>query len=144
MPSLTLGEAARLTDKSKSTITRAIKGGRLSAERRDDGSYSIDPAELSRVYRVRPPAVVASNGAPPPDETPVAKLRTQLAAAEGALGEAREALGRERETVDDLRRRLDRSEERLTAFLTSPSRDDAGSPRHWWRPWRRGIGTAGA
>ena len=50
---LTLGEAARLTRTSKTTLTRAIKAGRLSATRRDDGVYSINPAELARVYSVK-------------------------------------------------------------------------------------------
>ena len=50
---LTLGQAARLTRTSKTTLTRAIKAGRLSATRRDDGVYSIDPAELARVYSVK-------------------------------------------------------------------------------------------
>ena len=38
---LTLGQAARLTGTSKTALTRAIKAGRLSATRRDDGSYEI-------------------------------------------------------------------------------------------------------
>lgn len=54
---LTLGQAARLTGTSKTTLARAIKAGRLSAIRREDGSYSIDPAELSRVYTVTPETV---------------------------------------------------------------------------------------
>ncbi len=51
---LTLGQAARLTGTSKTTLTRAIKAGRLSASRREDGGYRIDPAELSRVYEIKP------------------------------------------------------------------------------------------
>jgi excisionase family DNA binding protein len=51
---LTLGQAAKLVGKGKTTLTRAIQAGRLSATRRDDGSYRIDPAELARVYDVRP------------------------------------------------------------------------------------------
>jgi len=46
MPLLTLGQAARLTGFGKTTLTHAIKAGRLSASRREDGSYEIDPAEL--------------------------------------------------------------------------------------------------
>ena len=46
---LTLGQAARLTGTSRTTLTRAIKAGRLSATRRDDGVYAIDPAELARL-----------------------------------------------------------------------------------------------
>jgi hypothetical protein len=50
MPVYTLGEAARASGKSKSTIAKAVKSGRVSAVRGDDGSYQIDPAELHRVY----------------------------------------------------------------------------------------------
>src|SRR6266481_1812855 len=46
----TLGEAAKRTGLSKPTIQRAIKSGKLSALRNDDGSYAIDPSELERVY----------------------------------------------------------------------------------------------
>ena len=51
---LTLGEAARLTGLGKTTITRAIKAGRLSATCRDDGAASgprlsetVAPAEAA-------------------------------------------------------------------------------------------------
>ena len=54
MPELSLSQAAKLTEKSKSTINRAIKTGKLSAIRHEDGSYSIDPAELSRVFKLEP------------------------------------------------------------------------------------------
>jgi hypothetical protein len=54
VPMLTLGGAAKLTNQSKTTLTRAIKSGKLSAIRKDDGSYEIDPSELSRVYTVTP------------------------------------------------------------------------------------------
>ncbi len=37
---------------SKLTVQRAIKSGRLSATRCDDGSYDIDPAELRLITRV--------------------------------------------------------------------------------------------
>lgn len=46
--SYTLGEAAKVVGFSKPTLSRAIKNGKLSARRLDDGSYSIDAAELER------------------------------------------------------------------------------------------------
>jgi hypothetical protein len=53
---LTLGAAARLAGVSKSTLARAIKAGRMSAaSRRDDGSYELDPAEVTRCFPLRPP-----------------------------------------------------------------------------------------
>ena len=48
--SYTLREAAAEAGCSRSTIHRAIKSGRLSARRGEDGSYAIDPAELARVF----------------------------------------------------------------------------------------------
>jgi excisionase family DNA binding protein len=50
MTTLSLREAAEQTGVSKSTIFRAIKSGRMSAAKDDDGNFLIDPAELFRVY----------------------------------------------------------------------------------------------
>lgn len=47
-----LSQSAKLTGVSKATIHRAIKSGKLSAARQEDGSYQIDPAELHRVYEI--------------------------------------------------------------------------------------------
>jgi hypothetical protein len=46
----TVGMAAKATGKSKSTISKAIKKGKISAARKPDGSYEIQPVELFRVY----------------------------------------------------------------------------------------------
>jgi len=49
---ITLGQSAKLVGRSKTALTRAIKAGKLSATRNDDGSYTVDIAELSRVYEI--------------------------------------------------------------------------------------------
>jgi len=54
MQYLTLGEAEDEVGVAKSTISRAIKAGRLSAKRNEHGHYQIDPAELFRVYPQKP------------------------------------------------------------------------------------------
>ena len=46
----TLGDAAKATGKSKATISKAIKSGRISAIKDETGTFQIDPAELHRVY----------------------------------------------------------------------------------------------
>src|SRR5262245_56254448 len=48
----TLGEAARQCGVAKGTISKAIANGKLSATRREDGSWSIDAAELARYLEV--------------------------------------------------------------------------------------------
>jgi hypothetical protein len=48
--SYTLGQAAKATGKSKMTISRAIKDGKISANKNDNGDYEIDPSELHRFF----------------------------------------------------------------------------------------------
>ena len=129
----TLGEAARAVNRSKSTLSKAIKSGRLSCMSREGGEYQISAAELYRVF----PANSNSNPeierlATPEGNGRTAVLQAQL---EGLSGEL-EQVKSER---DDLRRRLDaEAEERrkLTALLTDQTRTPAAEPE---RPARRGF-----
>lgn len=50
--SLTPAEAGKLVGRSKGAIIKAIHDGRLSAEREVNGSFTIQPVELFRVYPV--------------------------------------------------------------------------------------------
>ena len=108
----TLGEAAKATGISKASISRAINNGRISATKKDDGSFSIEPVELHRVY---PPKSAA-----PVTETTAGTMRNGdadtrngsdsnvlQARIDAALEELRDREG----TIDDLRHRLDRSDE---------------------------------
>ena len=97
----TLGTAAKATGKSKPTIQRAIKSGRMSATRKDDGSYEIDPAELHRVFQ---PVMSDSNKTDDmkQSETPSGD-RVLLGQVEVLREFVRELQGER----DDLRRRLD-------------------------------------
>lgn len=47
---LTLGQAAKEAGKSKATISKYLKNGKLSYLSKDDNGYQIDPAELFRVF----------------------------------------------------------------------------------------------
>jgi hypothetical protein len=46
----TLGTAAKATGKSRTAILRAIKTGKISALKDENGYYQIDASELFRVY----------------------------------------------------------------------------------------------
>jgi excisionase family DNA binding protein len=46
----TLQEAAEATGLNRSTIFRAIRAGKISAVRNEQGTWQIEPAELHRVY----------------------------------------------------------------------------------------------
>lgn len=47
---LTMGQAAKQASVSKTTLSRAVNSGKLSAEKQSNGSYLIDPSELFRVF----------------------------------------------------------------------------------------------
>ena len=47
---LTLGEAAKQTGVSKTTLSRAVKSGKLSIKAREGNSYKIDPMDLFNVF----------------------------------------------------------------------------------------------
>lgn len=124
MPELSLSQAAKLTGKSKSTINRSIKTGKLSAIRHEDGSYSIDPAELSRAFNLEPQEGAKRSDAEP-DGT---RLLERLEALEAMLN-------REREIVADLKEDRDRWRQQATALLID-QRANTPVRTKWW-PWRR-------
>ena len=124
MPELSLSQAAKLTGKSKSTINRAIKTGKLSATRHEDGSYSIDPAELSRAFGIEP-----SDGAKRSDAEPDGtRLLERIEALESMLS-------REREISADLKEDRDRWRQQAISFLND-QRSIALTGSRWW-PWRK-------
>jgi hypothetical protein len=47
---LTLTQAAQQANRTRSTLFKAIKSGRLSASKDEQGHFLIDPSELNRVY----------------------------------------------------------------------------------------------
>ena len=121
-----LAEAATASGKSKMTIQRAIKSGKLSASRRDDESYDIDPSELHTVF---PPVSVleAKNDNKVRDDIPndMMVLRLELKVRDEKIASIEAERERERHQlesqIDDLRQRLDSEGEerrRLTALLT--------------------------
>ena len=135
-----LSQAAKETGRGKSSIHRAIKSGKLSARRHEDGTYSIDAAELFRAF---PPAL--SEPVPEQDLEPHQEPSATPSAAEEVLRVRVEMLTiqleREQETVADLRARLDAEaaeRRRLTALLThqeqksEPLPASAPPPRRWF------------
>ena len=58
--SYTLGEAAIACGKSKSTLSKAIKSGKISAFKNDHGAFEIEPSELFRLYPPTPPPIEQS------------------------------------------------------------------------------------
>jgi hypothetical protein len=146
MTAYTLGMAARAVGRAKSTLSKDIKRGKISATRNLDGSVTIDASELFRVYPMRaaettqPTAAraVGSNDSQPVAGAPDTRVGLEL---------LRERVAEQAAIIADLQRRLDASEderrrvqERLTGLLThrqvgSVPATGSGVRRPWWRRW---------
>ena len=143
MAEMSLAQAAALTGKSKSTLTRAIKSGRMSAVRRADGTFGLDPSELLRVY---PGAVRgASDGASRTDDpvAPDAAQQTENKALRDDLARAEQRAAVAEALADERARALEAAERNLAdlrRMLPPPASlevhpTSAKPPRVWWRFW---------
>lgn len=117
----TLGEAAKATGISKASISRAINSGRISATKKDDGSFSIEPVELHRVYPPKSAAPVSST------DHETIRNTSDSNVLQARLDAALEQLRDRDRTVEDLRHRLDQADEerreaqaRVIGLLTGP------------------------
>ncbi|WP_139166815.1 DNA-binding protein [Paracoccus chinensis] len=122
----TLGEAARATGKSKATISKAIKNGRISAVKDESGTFHIDPAELHRVY----PSTVSNEHEETQDKP------TENTVNEGLIRElqarleaAQERLADKETVISDLREDRDKWRQQATALLA----DQRPKERFWAR-----------
>lgn len=119
----TLNEAAKAVGKSKTTIHRAIKSGKISASKLESGAYAIDPSELHRVFQVGPVERTIRNDTGHP-ETTSETLRIQLETLEKERERERQQL---EDTIADLREDRDRWRQQASALL-----EDKRPKRRWF------------
>jgi hypothetical protein len=134
-----LQSAATACGVNRSTILRAIKGGRISASKDELGAWVIEPVECHRVYPLV--AVDGANAVAVPDRAPrdsatdalVSELRGMIA-----------RMGQEHErAIGDLQRDRDEWREQAKRLaLGAPKAEEAPEkPRPWsWR-WLRSTGS---
>lgn len=112
---LTLGQAAKLTGKSKSTLSAAIKNGKLTARRLGAG-YEIEPSELFRVYEKVMELPTAPN--PKPDTSMSVEERLKMAALEKDLHYTKEMLAKSEEDKQEMKTDRDKWRQQATLFIT--------------------------
>src|SRR3954471_2193659 len=99
----TLAQAAAATRRDRSTLLKAIKSGKLSANRDSaTGAWHVDPSELARVYGISKSEAESELriGEAQPDLRLLLEVeRTKTAGLEARLADMDRV-------VDDLRRRL--------------------------------------
>ena len=133
----TLTQAAKATGKSRSTVLRAIRAGRISAARDEQtGGWVIEPSELHRLYQ----AVAADGGRSPGHDMPrnngadaeIRELHARLEAAEARLTDRDDVIADLRQQRDLAQDHLAAAQERIAALLTDQRQP---ARRSWWR-WR--------
>ncbi len=121
-----VSDAAKVVGKSRSTINRDIRNGKLTVQKDDKGKPFIELVELERVYdRVNIDALSEATLTKQPDTTYVDAL-IQSKDAEIEL------LKRQ---LDDMTHRLDASDterRRVTEQLTGLLTDQRERGRGWW------------
>jgi hypothetical protein len=127
MAVLLLDHAARLTELGKITITRAIKSSWLSARRKEDGSYEIDPVEPEPSAR-RLQALIPWRAARLANEKADEELRRRVALAEERLADLKAVL-------EDMRAQRDAWQTMAQARI----RPAPASAMSRW-PWLRATG----
>lgn len=129
MDKLSIREAVKHFDVSRPTLQKALKSGKISGVQDGQGTWTIDPSEMARVYQPRQGETVKFCGQEHDDlsteNTPlhgqIETLKEKLAYAEKRAAVA-EALAEERgKHIEDLRRML-------------PAPEASQSRRRWW-PW---------
>jgi hypothetical protein len=144
MPHVNVRTASELTGKDRSTITRAIDAGKLSASRDEHGRFRIDPAELERVFG----SLSMPNGArtdavhEPASPSHENGLARELELVREILERERSTHERERHEWHDertfLRTMLERQTEQVKLLTDERQRDqERHSPPLWARLFRK-------
>jgi hypothetical protein len=131
---LSLRQAAREVGVSKSTLSRAVAAGKLSATRHPDGRITVAPAELFRVFEPRLSRADAhhlsgdamGHLASPP-EPAVLELQARVRHLEEQLAEARQ-------DRDEWRAAAKAAIARPLQLAPPDARPAPPAPRRWW--WR--------
>ena len=111
----TLGEAAKATGKSKATISKAIKSGRISAQKGETGIFRIDPSELHRVYPIN---VEKKQGETQQEDKVNSEETGLIRELQARLEAAHERLSDKENVIADLKEDRDKWRQQATTLLT--------------------------
>jgi len=126
--SISLAVAGKLTGLHKVSILRAIRKGKISAEKDEHGEWRVQPAELFRLYR---PLSEQRNGNDE-EQRYAAPVTPALEAEISALKQLNQML---RDQLDDTRGQRDKWEQAAQVALRQLPAPKATT--RWWWPLRR-------
>jgi excisionase family DNA binding protein len=135
----TAGQAAKAVGKSMPTISKALKTGRLSAEKVGN-KYEIDASELFRVWpkATNSEGLPLSAGEPSPLSSVNPKISDEIKALQDALNAERKPNSEKDGRIADLTQRAERAEQKedaAQAQLVGLLTDQRTTPRKGF--WQR-------
>lgn len=149
MPYVSRKEAEKLTGKSRSTLVRYVRDGKLSAHKNDQGENMFEPSELERVFG--PLRKVADHDTDHddtpdlPDDAGDTRLKAQISGLENEIDALKAKLTQAERKLDTERDDAKRERERFMGMLEnkddvilrlSDQRDEAqkaAEKRSWWQ-----------
>jgi excisionase family DNA binding protein len=144
--SYTLTQAAEAAKVQRSTVFKWIKAGKVSANKADDGTFRIDPAELHRflasVSKDTPPLATAKQADTQPDTATdtllqLMSLRSQVEKLQHIVEMERERSRELREEREAWKRQAERLALPATRETVSQPQEPARPQARGWWPWRR-------
>lgn len=139
----TAGQAAQATGKNIATITRAIKSGKISAQKDASGAWRIEASELHRMFPMtaqdlRKPQM-QSDATPLQEQSKsqMAALEQELAALRERVAAQSELLEERADQISDLKKDRDQWRQQATGMLADLRLAPELNPiKHRWWLWR--------
>lgn len=138
----TAGQAAEATGKNITTITRAIKSGKISAEKDESGTWRIDASELHRVFPLRKRNLRkgemqgSASALEESKNDQSTALKEELAALRERVAAQSELLEERAGQIADLKDDRDRWRHQATSILADlqpkPKSELSTKRRRWW------------
>lgn len=140
----TAGQAAQATGKNIATITRAIKSGKISAQKDASGAWRIDASELHRMFPLNAQDLrnpqMQSDASPLQEQSKsqAVALEQELAALRERVAAQSELLGERASQISDLKEDRDRWRQQATSLIGGlrPVPKVELKSHRWW-PWSR-------
>lgn len=139
----TAGQAAAATGKNIATITRAIKSGKISAEKDASGAWRIDASELHRIFPLnaqdlrKPQMQSDARLLQEQSNNQIAALREEMAALRERVAGQSELLEERNAQIKDLREERDRWRQQAASLISSLDTSSTSTSKVKSRPWWR-------
>ena len=138
----TAGQAAQATGKNISTITRAIKSGKISAQKDASGAWRIDASELHRRFPIsaqdlrKPQMQSDASTLKEQSKSQTATLDQELATLRERVAAQSELLEERADQISDLKGDRDRWRQQAISLLSdlrpTPLIEKQKKERKWW------------